>query len=137
MAWKYRAAFLCVIANREHVIEAPVTKLIDAFRSMAGQVDSDFLHNGDGFRPDAGGLCAGAFYVEAVAGIVPEQPFSHLASGRIAGTEYQNALLIHAFTRSRFEMLGCAALHDCAADWTTFLGLAGARGRRYAEGPRL
>jgi hypothetical protein len=62
---------------------------------MSGDVDSNLLHDLNRFRPDPCRLCPGAFDFEAVAGIMPEDAFRHLAPGRICSAQNQNSLLSH------------------------------------------
>ena len=57
-------------------------ELVHGLGALAGNIDSDFVHDGDGFRPNLGWLGAGGEHLEPVAAFVAHQPFGHLASGR-------------------------------------------------------
>src|SRR5262245_18324471 len=87
VARKCRTAFLCVVADCEHVIERLALELINMLRAMTGNINAKLFHNCNGFRSDAPRYCASAFNFEAVARIMLEQPFSHLAAYRIPRTE--------------------------------------------------
>ena len=77
---EHRAGLFGVATNGDDVIELLARKLNDRFRAMAGDVNPDFLHDGDGFGPDFRRLSAGAKDLENTAAIVAKKPFGHLAS---------------------------------------------------------
>jgi hypothetical protein len=54
---------------------------------MAGNIDAEFAHHLDRFRPDLAGRDAGARNVKTVAGETPQETFGHLAARGIAGAE--------------------------------------------------
>src|SRR5947209_2293156 len=98
-AHENRAAFLGVVADRDDVIEPLTVELIHMLRAMAAYVDAQLTHGGYRFRPHSAGLRAGALDLELIAGIMPQQPFGHLAPCGIAGAEDQDTLF-HALPRS-------------------------------------
>jgi hypothetical protein len=73
--------------RRQHVIERLASELINVLRPMPGDINAKLFHNCDGFRYHQARFCTGALNFEAVACIMIEQPFSHLAVGGIPGTE--------------------------------------------------
>jgi hypothetical protein len=89
-ARKNRAAFFCVVADGNNVVEALPLELIHMFGAMAADVDADLVHRGDGLRPYRARLGPGTFHLEYIPGIVAQQSFRHLAPGGIAGAENQN-----------------------------------------------
>jgi hypothetical protein len=81
---KHRTVVPRVVANRDHVIEWLAGEFIDRLRAVARNVDSDFLHNRDGFGPHQARLRAGALDLITAAALVPKQAFAHLAARRVA-----------------------------------------------------
>ena len=69
---------------------------------MPRDVNTKLLHGSNGFGPNNAWVGAHAFHVEFISGVVAQQAFGHLAAGRIAGAENENALF-HGLTR-----LSCA-----------------------------
>src|SRR5580658_3875575 len=60
---------------------------------MAGDIDANLLHYRDRFRTNTARLGARAGHFEEVAGIVAQQPLSHLAARRVARAQDENGLL--------------------------------------------
>jgi hypothetical protein len=81
---KYWTAFLRVVAHGQDVIEFLASEFVNAFGSMAGNVDAQFFHGRDGFGPDVARFRARAFDFEAVARVVSQQAFGHLAARGIS-----------------------------------------------------
>jgi len=81
VAWEDGAAFLGIVTNGENVVERLAGELVDAFRAMARDVDAQLSHGRDRFRSNLARLDPGAENLEAISRIVPQQAFSHLASG--------------------------------------------------------
>jgi hypothetical protein len=84
---KHRAALLCMVADREHVIEGLALKIIHVLRTMIGNINAELFHNRNRFGSHAPRFCASAFNFEAVSGIMLEQAFRHLAAGGVSRTE--------------------------------------------------
>lgn len=74
------ATSLGVVANGDYVVEALARKFVNAFRSLARNVHAELLHDGNSLRPHLRGSGSGAEYIEAIAGVVPQQAFGHLAA---------------------------------------------------------
>lgn len=58
-------------------------------------LDPQFLHDGNCLRAHLAGLRSGALDLEATAGIMPQQPFRHLAPGRIPCAQNEHSFLSH------------------------------------------
>lgn len=69
-----------VVADGDYVVEALAGKFVNAFRSLARNVDAQLLHDGNSLGPHLRGSGPGAEYIEAIAGVVPQQAFGHLAA---------------------------------------------------------
>jgi hypothetical protein len=89
VSWKYRAALLCVVANRQHEIESLLRKFINDLRAMARDVDSNLFHNGNRFGPNVRCLGTGAFNIEGFPVVMAHEAFGHLGPGRIGRAENQ------------------------------------------------
>jgi hypothetical protein len=61
---------------------------------VAGDVDSDFLHDGNRLRPYVRSPCSGALNVKLIAAIVTKKALRHLASGRVCGAKNENSFFI-------------------------------------------
>ena len=72
MAWIHRAAFFGAIAEGDHAIELLAGELVDRFRAVSGNIDSEFAHDRDGLRPNVTRTCAGAGNFKTVAGLDAE-----------------------------------------------------------------
>ena len=92
-AGEYRAGFIGVAADRNHVVEVSPYKLIYRFRPVGGNVNADFRHRLDSLRANVRRPGAGREYLEAVPSFVAQQAFRHLAAGGISGAEYQHSSL--------------------------------------------
>lgn len=64
---KYGTRFLCVVANREDVIELLAGEFIYRLRAASCDVDSDLRHRRDGIRIEADGTRTRAEYLELIA----------------------------------------------------------------------
>ncbi len=59
---------------------------------MLGNVDTDLAHGFDGERADTDRFGSGAVNFEGVTAEMPEEALSHLAAGRVAGAEDEDAV---------------------------------------------
>src|SRR5687768_10429282 len=89
-----RTLFVRIVANCNDVIELAPGKLVNRFRTMSGNIDSDLAHRFDRFRPDASWRDAGARNLETIAGHVSQQALCHLASRGVSRAENQHSLPI-------------------------------------------
>src|ERR1035441_5167195 len=94
---EHGAAFFGVVAHGDHVVEGLAGEAVDVLGPVAADIDAEFRHHGDGFRPDTAG--AGSFRVplHAIAGHVAEQALRHLTAGGVAGAKNED-LGFHALT---------------------------------------
>jgi len=81
LAWKNRATFLGIVADRQNVVERLACELFDAFRTVAGDVDVQFAHDDDGLGSNLTRLGSRAEHLGAVSRVVAQQTFGHLAAG--------------------------------------------------------
>ena len=81
LAREDRAAFLCVVADGQDVVELLPGEFIDALGALAGNVDVQLAHGGNGLGPHMAWLGTGAERLETVARVVPQETFGHLAPG--------------------------------------------------------
>lgn len=81
LARKHWAAFLGVVAHRQDVIERLAGEFIHALGAMARNVDAQLAHDCDRFGPNVARLGPCAEYLEAVARVMAQKAFSHLAPG--------------------------------------------------------
>lgn len=80
-----RAAGVRIIADSDNEIEGLGKKFVQAFRTMAGNIDADLGHNRDGLWPHKTRDRSRAFRVKLVTGDALQQPLGHLAAGRVSG----------------------------------------------------
>lgn len=85
------AGFFGVIADGDDVVKRLAFEFGHVFGAVAGKVDAEFSHGGDGFGADQTGFYAGAFHFEFVPGVVAEEAFGHLASGGVSGAENEDS----------------------------------------------
>jgi hypothetical protein len=71
------ASFAGVVANSNDIVEL-CSKFLDMLRMMSANINADFVHYGNRFRPHEAGFRSCAFYFEAFSVIVPQQTFGHL-----------------------------------------------------------
>jgi hypothetical protein len=81
------AGLLGSVADRNDVVELLANVLVQSFRAVKGDIDTGFLHglHCQLVQPDGIGSRAGRLI--PIAGEMPKPPLSHLAAGRIAGTQ--------------------------------------------------
>jgi len=97
VAGKDRAGLLRVIADRQHVVELLSRKLIDRLGPVHGNIDAQFLHDGDRFRSHLAWLRSGAFDLEVLPFVMAQQAFSDLRPCRISCTHDEHpSLICHA-----------------------------------------
>lgn len=92
-----RAALFRVVADGYDVIEVLAIKLVHMLGAMAADVYPQLAHSSNRFRSHDARARASAFDGELFAGIMPQQPFGHLARGGVAGAQNQHAFLTHPF----------------------------------------
>jgi hypothetical protein len=68
---KYGTRFLCVVADREDVVELLASEFIYRLRAASCDVDSDLRHRRDGIRIEADGTRTRAEYLELIASDMP------------------------------------------------------------------
>src|SRR5207249_6851073 len=84
--------FLGTVADRNHEVPWLPLQPVDAARGAAGPRDVVFTQRLDCVRIHAiGGARPGALGVESSSALTVEQGLGHLAPGRIAGTEEEDA----------------------------------------------
>ncbi len=94
---EHRAGFFRVIADRQDVVEVLSGEFVDVLGTMAGDIDAKFVHDLNRFGSYSHcGVDASAEDFEAIAGVVAEQSFGHLAAGGVAGAKDEDALFVHA-----------------------------------------
>lgn len=71
LSWKDRAAFPRIVTNRQDVIERLSRELVDALRSMAGDINAEFSHHGHRFGSDLARLGPSAENFKTFPGVVP------------------------------------------------------------------
>jgi hypothetical protein len=104
-----------VIADGQNDIEWLVPEFVHVFRTLAGDVDPDLMHDSDGFGEHGGRLGARAFDVEFVAGVMPQKSHGHLAARRITSAENQYAKFVHSCAIQRKRAVAQTAPTICAA----------------------
>jgi hypothetical protein len=62
-------------------------EFVNIRRAMTANVDAQFGHDGNRFRPHNAWLRAGAFDLEGFPGIMAQKPLRHPAPGRVAGAK--------------------------------------------------
>src|SRR5690349_14683223 len=85
-----RAALPRVVTDGDDVVESPARELVDRFRAVAGDVDSELLHRLDRLGTDVARARPRARDLERGAAVVAQQPLGHLAAGRVARAENEN-----------------------------------------------
>lgn len=96
------AVIFGVIANREDVIERLAEKFVNVLGTVAGDVDAELAHDGDCLWANVAWFGSGARDLEAMARVVAEEAFGHLASGGISGAENEDSFFIrHGGLRSQ------------------------------------
>ena len=87
---------LCgVITNSDHVVHFLAGKLIYRFRTVTRDVNANLPHYGDCVWPNVAGVQTGAEDFEAIAGLVSQKSFSHLAARDVACANYEYFLFLH------------------------------------------
>jgi hypothetical protein len=89
-AGKEWTGLFSVVAHGDHEVEGLPEKLVDAFRTMMGDVDSDLRHGIDRQRIDCTRMRASAVGLVCRTCEVAEQPFCHLAATGISGAKDEN-----------------------------------------------
>src|ERR1035441_2875628 len=111
---EHGAAFFGVVAHGDYVVEGRAGEVVDVLGPVAADIDAEFRHHGDGFRPDTAGAGSGGVHLHAIAGHVAEQALRHLTAGGVAGAEDEDAGF-HALTS-----LGTTANHLRLSQRATF-----------------
>ena len=86
-----RTALFGVVADCEHKVEGLTGELLNVFRRMRRDIDSNLPHSCYCFRSNETGSTACAFDFESIAGIMTKQTFRHLAACGICGAKNQDA----------------------------------------------
>jgi len=68
---KYRARFLCAVADGENVFELLAGEFIHRLRAASCYVDSDLRHRRDGIRIEADGTRTRAEYLKLIPSDIP------------------------------------------------------------------
>jgi hypothetical protein len=55
-------------------------EFINVFRTLARNVNPQLIHGGNRLRTYGAGFRARAFHIEAITGIMPQEPFGHLTA---------------------------------------------------------
>lgn len=76
-----------MITDREHVIKASAGKFINRLRGLRRDVDANLAHCLKRFGPNRARLRSSTRHFKAVARIVAEKTFGHLASRRVASAQ--------------------------------------------------
>src|SRR6266511_1371186 len=87
LARKDRAALLGGGAAGNDIVEVLADKFLHRLRALPGSIHAQLTQKRDGFRAHAAGLCAGTGHVKAIASLVPQQPFGHLAPRGIGSAQ--------------------------------------------------
>jgi hypothetical protein len=78
---KDRTLFICVIANCDYIVEFLICELSDQLGTVAGDVNTDLLHDHYRFRPEARWRHTRTGDFKTIATLVTKQAFGHLATG--------------------------------------------------------
>ena len=81
LAGKKRAALFGVVTHGQDVIELLAGEFIGALGTLAGNIDAQLPHGGNCFGSNLTRLGSGAEHLEAIAGVVTQEAFGHLAPG--------------------------------------------------------
>jgi hypothetical protein len=87
---KDRTAFLCLVTDRDHVVEFLSYELIHRLGPVVGDIDTDLAHRFYGKRVDAARLRARAKYLKLVPTLLAKKPLRHLATSRITCTKNED-----------------------------------------------
>ena len=86
-----RALILLHTANEDGELDAkPTQKTTDILGLLLADIQSDFLHDGNGETMHGVGLQSATVDFETVAGLVPQDCFSHLAAAGVVSTDEKN-----------------------------------------------
>ena len=94
LAWKRRAGFIRVIADRNDVVELLVDEFLDGLRLMIRYVDPDFAHHRDCFRSKLGGRNPRTVYFESFTGNMSQNSFRHLTTSGVSGAQNKDSLSV-------------------------------------------
>jgi hypothetical protein len=92
--WKYRARFLCVIADGEDIVELLAREFIHRLRAASGDVDSELSHCRNSIRIETSRTSARAEYLELIPGDMSQQTLGHLAASRITRAKEKDSLML-------------------------------------------
>ena len=87
---KDRTALLCLVTDRDHVVEFLSYELIHRLGPVVGDIDTDLAHRFYGKRVDAARLHARAKYLKLVPTLLAKKPLRHLATSRITCTKNED-----------------------------------------------
>ena len=84
---QYRAAFIGIAAQRDHLFDVIKRDVIKTFGRLSRDVDANLLHDPHGERMDAFRFGAGAENFKSTVGRLPGETFGHLTAAGVAGAE--------------------------------------------------
>jgi len=96
-ARKERTCFLCGITDGNNRLNSPPEELIDKFRPVPGDINSDLYHHLDRHRMDLAFFGSTTENFIAVTVLCIHVPFRHLGAGGVVGADEQD-LLFHENT---------------------------------------
>ena len=91
---KHGALFVRVVTNCDYVIEVFPGEPVHRLRMVTRDINSNLAHCSDCFGPHLGWRYSRTRYLKPIASQVAQQTFSHLASCRVAGAQYQHAFAL-------------------------------------------
>lgn len=97
-ARKDRAGFRGIVTDGDHLIKWNCEELIECLGLLGADIDANFLHHCDCFRPDCSLDRTGTGDIECGAAEGAEQPLRHLRAGAVVRADEKHALAIsHEF----------------------------------------
>ena len=87
-------AFLCLVTDRDHVVEFLSYELIHRLGPVVGDIDTNLAHRLYGKRVDAARLHARAKYLKLVPALLAKKSLCHLATSRITCTKNEDTFWI-------------------------------------------
>jgi hypothetical protein len=101
-----RALLPSPVADRDQEIEVLPFKLRQRFRSLWGDIDTEFSQHRNGLSTHRSRMRPGGKDVKDPIRLVPDQPLGHLASGGVACANNQHSLLAHGSARRSLSVSG-------------------------------
>jgi len=110
-----RAALVCVVADRYHVIASLIHEPLDGLRVLPADIDADLGHRLCRERTHLSRLRARALDIEAVAGQRAQKSLGHLAPGRVVRADEEDSRLAHSGTAHLSRPLGSSSFFTKAS----------------------